>query len=195
MGKLQFYYSTMNAGKSAAALQKAHQRKIIRESVLLVSSNDRSNEPKITSRYGISSECLSYDPHTDFYQLFESTTPNVIIVDEAQFLTGQQVDQLSRLTLTSYCDVICYGLLTDFRSMLFPGSSRLIELSDDIFKLQTVALCWCGDPGQINARVVDGIVAYEGQQVLVGDVNKSSVYYTVLCRSHFNSGEINGKVM
>jgi thymidine kinase len=89
--------------------------------------------------------------------------------------------------------VDCFGLLTDFRSKMFPGSRRLLEMADSFIRLQLDVLCWCGRPGSQNARLVDGQVTHEGDQVVVGDTDDaSSVRYTVLCRRHWRARRPHG---
>ena len=109
-----------------------------------------------------------------------------MIADEAQFLAEEQIDQLARVVDDLDVDVYAFGITTDFRSKLFPGSQRLVELADRVEVLQVEALCWCGARATHNARTVGGEMVVEGAQVVVGDVNRpgSEVGYEVLCRRH-----------
>ena len=109
-----------------------------------------------------------------------------VIVDEAQFLAPEQIDQLARVVDDLGLDVFAFGITTDFRTRLFPGSQRLIELADRVEVLQVEALCWCGARATHNARTVGGRMVVEGAQVVVGDVDRSDdeVGYEVLCRRH-----------
>lgn len=109
-----------------------------------------------------------------------------VIVDEAQFLAPVQIDQLARIVDDLDLDVFAFGITTDFRTKLFPGSQRLIELADRVETLQVEALCWCGARATHNARTVGGEMVVEGAQVVVGDVNQQAgeVGYEVLCRRH-----------
>ena len=109
-----------------------------------------------------------------------------MIADEAQFLVPEQIDQLARVVDDLGLDVYAFGITTDFRTKLFPGSQRLVELADRIEVLQVEALCWCGARATHNARTVGGAMVVEGAQVVVGDVNQSAdeVGYEVLCRRH-----------
>jgi thymidine kinase len=109
-----------------------------------------------------------------------------LICDEAQFFTTEQVDQLARVVDDLGVDVFTFGITTDFRTKLFPGSQRLIELADRVEVLQVEALCWCGSRATHNARTVGGVMVVEGAQVVVGDVttNDDEVGYEVLCRRH-----------
>ena len=92
-----------------------------------------------------------------------------LIVDEAQFLTAGQVDQLADLVDEWHVDVYAFGLTTDFRARLFPGTQRLLEVADDVQRVQVEVLCWCGLPGLLNARVVDGVMVRSGETVVVAD--------------------------
>ena len=128
-----------------------------------------------------------------------------LIVDEAQFLSAAQVDQLAELADEVQIDVYCFGLATDFRSRLFPGSARLFEVADELQPVQVEVLCWCGLPGRFNGRVRDGEVLREGDTVVVADTEQSvvetsastrfeadstTVRYQVLCRRHFRAGDL-----
>jgi thymidine kinase len=111
-----------------------------------------------------------------------------LICDEAQFYTPAQVEQLARVVDEMGIDVHAFGITSDFRTELFPGSRRLIELADRVQVLQVEALCWCGRTATHNARIVDGVMVVEGEQVVVGDTSASSagvVEYEVLCRRHY----------
>ncbi len=115
-----------------------------------------------------------------------------LICDEAQFCSEQQVEDLARIVDEMEVDVFAFGLTTDFRTRLFPGSCRLIELADRVEVLQVQALCWCGRRATHNARTVDGVMVVEGEQVVIGDVEttgasgdaKREVGYGTLCRLH-----------
>jgi len=109
-----------------------------------------------------------------------------VIVDEAQFLLSGQIDQLARIVDDLELDVFAFGITTDFRTRLFPGSQRLIELADRLETLQVEAMCWCGARATHNARTVGGEMVVEGEQVVVGDVDRpaAEVGYEVVCRRH-----------
>ena len=116
--------------------------------------------------------------------------------DEAQFYSRDQIDQLAKIVDELQLDVFCFGILTDFRSSLFPGSARLVELADRMNVLQVEALCWCGKRATHNARTEDGVMVVEGEVIVVGDVEDEDaaggthraepahVAYEVLCRQH-----------
>jgi thymidine kinase len=108
-----------------------------------------------------------------------------IICDEAQFYESNQIEQLARIVDGLSIDVYAFGILADFRTKLFPGSARLVELADRVNTLQVEALCWCGSRATHNARTVGGVMVVEGEQVVVGDVSTGAdVAYEVLCRRH-----------
>lgn len=187
---LSFYYGAMNSGKSTSALQLAHQYERAGHDVHLYTSGDRSGEAKISSRMGMAVESDLFNTETDF--AFElAFLSGVVIIDEAQFLTVSQVEDLYVLTMCDL-DITCFGLLTDFRRVLFPGSRRLMELSDKVYQLQNRSLCWCGDAALVNSRAVNGVVVYDGPQILVGDVNAEEVTYVVLCKLHYETGKLRG---
>jgi thymidine kinase len=113
-----------------------------------------------------------------------------LICDEAQFYAEEQIDQLAAIVDELAIDVYAFGIMTDFRTRLFPGSARLVELSDRVQVLQVEALCWCGARAIHNARTVNGEMVVEGSQVMVGDTNANAadhVAYEVLCRTHYRA--------
>ena len=112
-----------------------------------------------------------------------------LICDEAQFYTPVQIDQLAKIVDELQIDVFAFGILTDFRALLFPGSARLVELADRVNVLQVEALCWCGKRATHNARTEDGAMVTEGEVVVIGDTTHADsqpihVAYEVLCRQH-----------
>jgi thymidine kinase len=119
-----------------------------------------------------------------------------LIVDEAGFLTEEHVDQLAELVDDRHVDVYCFGLATDFRARLLPGAKRLFELADELQPVHVEVLCWCGRPGRLNARIVDGRVVREGDTVVVGDTGSGAaeVRYQVLCRTHHRRGDLGTQV-
>ena len=117
--------------------------------------------------------------------------------DEAQFYTRDQIDQLAKIVDELQIDVFCFGILTDFRTQLFEGSARLVELADRTEVLQVEALCWCGKRATHNARTEDGVMITEGEVIVVGDVDTpvdepTVVSYEVLCRQHHRRGPHRG---
>lgn len=121
-----------------------------------------------------------------------------IVCDEAQFCTIEQCDQFAQVVDELNVDVFAFGLITDFRGLLFEGTKRLIEISDERIEMQVEARCWCGDRATNNARLVNGKIVYEGETVVVGDTDKAmseplfgdEVRYELLCRRHYRHGQL-----
>lgn len=186
--KLYFNYATMNSGKSLQLMSIAHNmdERHIPTLTIKPSIDTRDGENKIYSRIGLSRDCRMFSPKDDLFDLISKENDGRIsfnsylewvFVDEAQFLTKKQVDQLSDVVDYLGINVMCYGLRTDFKSRLFPGSKRLFELADTIEEIKTV--CDCGGKTIINARVdKDGNVLKDGPQTLVGGDDR----YISICR-------------
>jgi thymidine kinase len=199
---LSFFHGPMNCGKSTLALQVHHNQSRQGRHGLLITQGDRSAAARITSRVGLSAAAREIDPSTDLRVLVRDRWAaghrvDYLIVDEAQFLTGDQVDQLAELVDESHVDVYAFGLTTDFRTRLFPGTRRLLEVADVVSRVQVEVLCWCGLPGLLNARVVGGAVVRSGETVVVADTapaaadgREVAVRYQVLCRRHHVRGEL-----
>jgi thymidine kinase len=209
---LVFFHGPMDCGKSTLALQVDHNQSRQGRYGLLLTQGDRSGTPQISSRVGLQRDAVELDPGTDVRLLVRhrwATGHRVdyLIVDEAQFLTGEQVEQLAELVDESHVDVYAFGLTTDFRTRLFPGTQRLFELADDVQRVQVEVLCWCGLRGLLNARVVGGAMVREGATVVVADTAPSpqppattdgggadadadAVRYQVLCRRHYTRGQL-----
>lgn len=189
MAKLYFIHSTMNTGKSAHLLMKAHSFLENGTPILCIkpSVDNRYGENIIKSRIGLEMECLSIDLDDNIYSIIEQYSLNMIgmgdrapewiLCDEAQFLTCEQVEQLAQLTDKMNINILCYGLRSDFKSQLFEGSKRLFELADNIEELKLS--CKCGRKAIINARVNEfGEILNDGEQVEIGGNEK----YTPMCR-------------
>ncbi|MDQ0381719.1 thymidine kinase [Amycolatopsis thermophila] len=209
-GRLRFCYGPMDCGKSTLALQIDHNHARQGRRGMLLVRHDRSGAPRISSRIGITREAAEVGEGMDLRQLIRREWVagrhlDYLIVDEAQFLSTAQVEQLAELADEVGLDVYCFGLATDFRSRLFPGARRLFELADELQPVQVEVLCWCGAPGRFNARVADGEVLRDGDTVVVADTlpgvveNTSSpqwqtepatLRYQVLCRRHFRLGDL-----
>jgi thymidine kinase len=180
----------MDSGKSTLALQTAHNHKSRGRSGLIFTNKDRAGTGVISSRLGLQSEALEVEVDLDIHRLVVERLSmgeriDYIICDEAQFYQPIQIDQLAKIVDGLGIDVYAFGILADFRTKLFPGSARLVELADRVNTLQVEALCWCGSRATHNARTVNGVMVTEGEQVVVGDVGKSDeVAYEVLCRRH-----------
>lgn len=189
MSELVFFCGTMDSGKSTLALQTAHNHRSRGRKGLIFTSHDRAGEGTISSRLGLSASAIEVNGETDFHalvmdRLSRGERLDYLVCDEAQFYTPEQVDQLARIVDGFDVDVFTFGILTDFRTLLFPGSARLIELADRVNILQVEALCWCGSRATHQARIVNGTMVVEGEQVVVGDTNGDVVAYEVLCRRH-----------
>jgi thymidine kinase len=190
MAELVYYCGTMDSGKSTLALQTAHNHQSRGRTGLIFTNNDRAGSGVISSRLGLSSPAIEVTPEMDLHklvvdQLSMGERIDYIICDEAQFYESDQIDQLAKIVDGLSIDVFAFGILADFRTKLFPGSARLVELADRVNTLQVEALCWCGARATHNARTVGGVMVVEGEQVVVGDVTTGAdVAYEVLCRRH-----------
>jgi len=180
----------MDSGKSTLALQTAHNHKSRGRTGLIFTNKDRAGAGVISSRLGLQSEAIEVEENLDIHKFVVERLSlgeriDYIICDEAQFYQPVQIDQLAKVVDGLGIDVYAFGILADFRTKLFPGSARLVELADRVNTLQVEALCWCGSRATHNARTVNGAMVTEGEQVVVGDVGKSDeVAYEVLCRRH-----------
>lgn len=192
---LKFFFGPMDCGKSTLALQMNYNHARQGRRGLILTRNDRSGPAKITTRIGLGTDAIELGDDDDLRDLVRAQWAagqrvDYLICDEAQFYTVDQVEQMADLVDCSDVDVYAFGLATDFRSQLFPATRRLFELADEVAPLQVEVLCWCGRPGQLNARVVDGKVAREGEQVVIGDTGGAQVRYQVLCRRHYRAGDL-----
>ena len=190
MAELIYYCGTMDSGKSTLALQTAHNHQSRGRSGVIFTNKDRAGAGVISSRLGLSSPAIEVGPEMDLHKhvvdhLSAGDRIDYIICDEAQFYERKQIEQLAKIVDGLGIDVFAFGILTDFQTLLFPGSARLIELADRVQALQVEALCWCGSRATHNARTEGGVMVIEGEQVVVGDVIAGSeIAYEVLCRRH-----------
>ncbi|GAA4021022.1 thymidine kinase [Allokutzneria multivorans] len=200
-GRIRYYFGPMACGKSTLALQIDHNHARQGRRGLLLVRHDRSGTPTISSRIGITRDAIEVHEEMNIQDLVRAQWAgnqrvDYLIVDEAQFLSPCQVEQLAELADHAQVDVYCFGLAIDFRSHLFPGTQRLVELADELHPVQVEVLCWCGLPGKFNARTQDNRILREGDTVLVADTAdsdpgaESTVRYQVLCRRHYRSGEL-----
>ena len=193
MAELVFFSGTMDCGKSTLALQMDHNHRARGRRGLIFTKHDRAGEAVLSSRLGLSHTALEVSDDLDFWDLLvaQATGGRVVdylICDEAQFYTPQQIEQLARLVDEMSVDVYTFGITADFRTELFPGSRRLIELADRTQVPQVEALCWCGRRATHNARVIDGDMVVQGDQVVIGDTSAgppATIEYEVLCRRHY----------
>ena len=186
MAKLYFNYSTMNAGKSTLLLQAAHNyRERGMETYLLTADFDgRAGEGKIASRIGIEAEADVYATGDDLFAMIATRLAKgevaCVLVDEAQWLSPDQVWQLARAVDDLGVPVMCYGLRVDFRGELFPGSASLLALADEMREVRTI--CHCGKKATMVIRVdADGRALMQGAQIEVGGNDR----YISLCRRHW----------
>ena len=186
MAKLHFFYSTMNAGKSTSLLQSNHNYLESNLKTLLFLPKEISDkaDSNIVSRIGLKAKAISIDNEFKFYEYvknIEYKNINCIFVDEAQFLTKEQVRNLSKISDKLDIPVMCYGIRTDFQGELFNGSSELLAIADNLNELKTI----CSECDKKATMVVrldeNGDVILEGEKVLVGG---NKIYKTV-CRKHF----------
>lgn len=190
MAELIYYCGTMDSGKSTLALQTAHNHHSRGRSGVIFTNKDRAGIGVISSRLGLSSPAIEVTKEMDLHKhvvdrLSSGDRIDYIICDEAQFYDRIQIEQLARIVDGVGIDVFAFGILTDFKTLLFPGSARLIELADRVHALQVEALCWCGSRATHNARTAGGVMVIEGEQVVVGDVRAGAqIGYEVLCRRH-----------
>jgi thymidine kinase len=205
VAELVFFSGTMDSGKSTLALQMDYNHRARGRGGVRFSRNDRAGVSRISSRLGLQAEAVEVTDSTDFWdevvlRRTQGIRVDYLICDEAQFYSAAQVEQLARVVDEIEVDVFAFGITADFRTRLFPGSQRLIELADRVQVLQVEALCWCGRRATHNARTVDGVMVTEGAQVVVGDVDMAAdaapgdpgsaghvpvVGYETLCRRHF----------
>lgn len=186
MAKLYFYYASMNAGKSSTLLQTAfnYGERGMRVSLWTAALDDRPGFGAISSRIGLASDAHRYEPDTDIEGRVLEDHANApiacVLVDEAQFLTREQVWQLARLADKAGIPVLCYGLRTDFQGELFPGSAALLGIADALVEMK--AVCDCGRKATMNLRVdANGKAVSEGAQTEIGGNDR----YVAMCRKHF----------
>lgn len=193
LGKLYFRYGTMGSAKTAMLLTQAYNFEERGMAYMcfkpVVDTRDAKNV--IRSRIGIERECQWIYPDTDLYatirHIFEETMeiPGWMLIDEAQFLAAEQVDQLAHVVDDYGCNVVCYGLRTDFTSHLFEGSRRLFEIADSIDEIKST--CSCGRKTIVNARIDSlGRIVTEGEQVEIGGNDK----YMAVCRKCWTNKRI-----
>jgi thymidine kinase len=196
-GSLKFFYGPMDCGKSTLALQMDYNHSRQGRRGLVLTTIDRAGPGRLTTRIGLGRDAVEVDADLDVRALVRQRWAagekvDYVICDEASFYTVEQIEQLADLVDVSDVDVYAFGLATDFRTILFPAAARLFELADEVVPVQVEVLCWCGRRGLLNARVVDGKVAREGEQVVIGDTAdaEADVHYQVLCRRHHRAGDL-----
>lgn len=186
MAQLYFYYSAMNAGKSTALLQSAYNYKEMGMQPLLMTAalDNRYSTGSITSRIGLAEDADLFSQSNNLFQHIGDQhlrqKIDCVLIDESQFLTRQQVLQLTKVVDDLHVPVLCYGIRTDFQGELFTGSQHLLAWADKLIELKTV--CWCGRKATMVVRKnTDGEVVTQGAQVHIGGNDT----YQSLCRKHF----------
>ncbi len=193
MAELIFYAGTMDCGKSTLALQTDHNHASRGRSGVVFTRLDRAGQSVLSSRLGLETPAVEVDAELNIKRfvvdrLSAGHRIDYLICDEAQFYSPEQIEQIAQLVDDLAIDVYAFGIMTDFRTRLFPGSARLVELADRVQYLQVEALCWCGSRALHNARTIGGEMTTDGDQVLVGDVNSAAeISYEVLCRRHYRA--------
>jgi thymidine kinase len=176
MATLRFSFGTMGSGKSTLALQIHHNMSSRGVPGLLLTKLDRDGS-QVTSRLGVSAPAIEMAPGLNLLE---------------------QCDQLAQIVDELNVDVFAFGLITDFRGLLFDGTKRMLEIADQRIEMQVEARCWCGERANNNARLVNGKIVYEGETVIVGDTDKTmseplfgdEVRYELLCRKHYIAGNM-----
>ncbi|QQE77187.1 thymidine kinase [Alicyclobacillus sp. SO9] len=183
MSKLYFRFGAMNASKSVQLLTVAYNYEEQGKKVLCFtpSTDDRYGHGKITSRVGISREALIVHSETDMFTIVEQNPVDCVLVDEAQFLTREHIQQLANVADDLNTPVMCYGLLKDFRNQFFEGSEALVLLADSIEEIKTICEHHnCGRKATMILKIENGMPIYDGRQVEIGDAQYHSV-----CRFHY----------
>jgi len=185
MAKLHFHYSTMNAGKSTALLQASYNyiEQGMETMLFIAALDDRAGKGRIGSRIGLSAEASMFGPDSDIFAMvaerLRGGPVHCVFVDEAQFLMEEQVWQLARVADRLGVPVMAYGLRTDFRGRLFPGSEALLAIADELREVRTI--CRCGRKATMVVRLgPDGKVLHQGAQIVIG-----AAQYVSLCRRHW----------
>ena len=191
MAKLYFNYSSMNAGKSTALLQANHNylERGMKTKMFTFSGDNRYEENRIVSRIGISADALPFSEDTDLFQSLIEDKDQIeikcVLIDEAQFLTKEQVTQLGRIVDELDTAVLAFGIRTDFQGELFEGSKYLLAWADNLKEIKTV--CWCGRKATMVVRLdKEGNIVSQGEQLEIGGNEK----YVPLCRAHFNKKKL-----
>ena len=190
MSQLYYRYSTMNAGKSIELIKVAYNYEERGKNVmtLVPSVDSRYGTGKVTSRIGMEREATPVGPASNILEMFlrEDAVKKIdcVLIDECQFLKKHHVLELVEIVDSFDVPVLAYGLKNDFKNELFEGSYYMLVYADKIEEIKTI--CWCGRKATMVARVVDGKIVKQGQQVMIG----GNEMYVSLCRKHYNDGRI-----
>ena len=187
MAKLYFKYGAMGSSKTAQALitKYNYEENDLKVWLIKPSADTRDGEGIIRSRIGLQAVAQIISPDMDVYKTFQTNKAgncDIIIADECQFLTIPQIDQLREIANDFDIPIVCFGLRTDFQTKLFPGSMRLMEVADTIQEIKTI--CDCGNKAIVNARISDGYIVTEGDQVLLGGNDA----YIAMCHKCYIQG-------
>lgn len=194
MPKLYFKYGTMGSSKTAQALMckfnyEERGFKVLLMKNLVDKRDVQNGKVVVKSRIGLFAECKTFEKDTNLFEMVkkEGFLKNkcVVIVDEAQFLTKKQVEELKEVS--NYVPVLCYGLLTNFKTELFESSKRLVEIADSLHELKSI--CRCGKKSNVNARLVNGKIVTNGSEILIG----GSESYEAMCFDCFKKLQQNNK--
>ena len=187
MAKLYFYYSAMNAGKSTSLLQSAYNYKErgMRPYIMSAAIDNRYSVGKVTSRIGLEAEAYLFHKEDNLFKILSEENKkqgiNCVLIDESQFLSRDQVKQLAIAVDDLDIPVLCYGIRTDFRGELFPGSQHLLAWADNLIELKTI--CHCGSKATMVVRTDEkGNIINDGDQVVIGGNDR----YQSMCRKHFS---------
>jgi thymidine kinase len=203
MAKLYFRYGAMNSGKSTALLQAAFNYEERGHQVLLAKpAIDTKGDRSIVSRLGVVRDVdFTIEPDADVLDRFQQHRTRVIdahgrdvsclLIDEAQFLTSEQVEDLLRIALMDDVPVLAYGIRTDFQTVAFPGSRRLLEISHSLEELKTI--CRCGRKAIFNARLIDGHFVFDGAQVAIDGAEVTYESLCGVCYLEESGGVLNGR--
>ena len=192
MGKLYFKYGAMGSSKTASALMCRfnYMQKGMKVLLLKPQIDTRFKANEVVSRIGLSAPCITFADNENLLDLFEEQNDNealdIVIVDECQFCTKQQIEQLR--AITDKVSVLCYGLMTNYKGELFEGSKRLVEICDSLSEIKSV--CECGRKATMNAKFVKGIISVEGKEIDIGADEK----YKGMCYSCFKREQQKAKV-
>jgi thymidine kinase len=188
MPKLYFKYGAMGSSKTAQALMVKfnYEEKGYHVGLMKPSVDNRDGATIIKSRIGLQDNGILIDRNTNLYEWYQHNRYDVLIIDEAQFLTAPQIDQLKDIAI-EFVPVLCFGLKTDFQTHMFEGSKRLFEIADSLTEIKSV--CTCGRKAEVNARIHNGKIVREGAQVVIGG-NES---YIGLCYECWKKGKLDRK--
>ncbi|HHV32274.1 thymidine kinase [Caproiciproducens sp. LBM24188] len=186
MPKLYFKYGAMGSSKTAQALMVKfnYEEKGYRVGLMKPEVDNRDGDTTVRSRIGLKDTGILIRRDMNLYDWYQKNPYDVLIIDEAQFLSEEQINQLKDIAI-EFVPVLCFGLKTDFQTHLFEGSRRLFEIADSLMEIKSV--CTCGRKAEVNARIHDGKIVREGEQIFIGG-NES---YIGLCYDCWQKGKIN----